>query len=171
VPEHYVIYHGPGAACGIGRPATSIHFRRIVVAALALSTGCYAYVPPTNDTSLAGREVQLSLSDSGAVVLASTIGPSAEVINGRVLRENPTSLLVAVSSVRRRAGNESQWTGEPLTVPRILVNNAGERRFSPSRTALFSGAIAVGLVAVRQAFQGRGGSGGGGRVGGGTSPQ
>jgi hypothetical protein len=142
--------------------------RRTVAGALLLSMGCYAYVPPSTDTSLAGREVQLSLSDSGAVVLASTLGPSADAINGRVIRESDTSLYVAVSSVRRRSGNESPWTGEPLTIPRILVNNAGERRFSTSRTVLFSGAMAVALVAVRQAFHGQGGGGGGGRIGGGT---
>ena len=56
--------------------------------------------------------------------------------------------------------------GEQVLVDRTLITEAGTRRFSPSRTALFSGILSAGLVAARLAFGGHGSGGGGGGTGG-----
>jgi hypothetical protein len=100
-------------------------------------------------------------------VLASKIGPSADAITGRVVTDSAAGYLVSVASVRQRDGNETLWHGEHLLVDRALVMNAGTRRFSPSRTAFFSGIVSVGLLAARQAFLGRGSGAGGGGISGG----
>jgi hypothetical protein len=128
--------------------------------------GCYGYIAPPRGSSLAGSEAQLRLSDSGAVALASKIGPSAEAITGRVLTDSASNYIVALASVRRRDGDETIWRGERILVDRSLVTEAGTRRFSPSRTALFSGIVSAGLVAARLAFLGHGSGGGGGGIGG-----
>jgi hypothetical protein len=145
--------------------------RRRLAAMIAASVvglcGCYGYVAPGPGSSLVGTEAQLQLSDSGAVVLASKIGPSAESITGRIVTESAPGYVVSVVSVKQRDGNETFWHGERLVVDRTLITQAGMRRFSPTRTAIFSGALSVGLLAVRQAFLGRGSGGGGGGVGGG----
>ena len=128
--------------------------------------GCYAYVAPPRGTSVVGETSQLWLTDSGAVVLASQIGPAAEAITGRVVGVSARGFVVALSSVRRRDGDETMWNGERVFVSNALVTEVGTRRFSPSRTALFSGIVSAGLVAARLAFQGHGTGGGGGGVSG-----
>ncbi len=150
--------------------------QRRLAAAIAASVvalcGCYGYVPPTPGSSLVGSEAQLWLSDSGAVVLASKIGPSAESITGRIVTDStPSSYVVSVAAVRQRSGNETLWHGEHVVVDRTLITQAGTRRFSPSRTVFFSGIVSVGLLAARQAFLGRGSGGGGGGIGGHTGAQ
>ena len=137
-----------------------------VAASVAGLCGFYGYIAPPRGSSLVGNEAQLRLSDSGAVVLASKIGPSAESITGRVVVDSASSYIVALSSVRRRDGDETIWRGEKILVERALVTEAGTRRFSPSRTALFSGIVSAGLVAAKLAFQGHGSGGGGGGIGG-----
>jgi hypothetical protein len=137
-----------------------------IAASVVLLSGCYGYVAPGTGSSLVGSEAQLQLSDSGAVVLASKIGPAAQSITGRVVTDSGAAYVVSVASVRQRDGNETLWHGEHVLVDRALVMNAGTRRFSPSRTAFFSGIVSVGLLAARQAFLGHGSGGGGGGIGG-----
>ena len=139
----------------------------MVAASVVWLSGCYGYVAPGPGSSLVGSEAQLQLSDSGAVVLASRIGPAAESITGRILTDTPPGYVVSVVSVKQRDGSETYWHGEHVVVDRMLVTHAGTRRFSPSRTALFSGVLSVGLLAARQAFLGRGSGGGGGGISGG----
>jgi hypothetical protein len=137
----------------------------LMAAGLAGEAGCYGYVAPPRGASLAGREAQLRLSDSGAVVMASAIGPAAESVVGRVVSDTGTTVVVALAQVRRRDGDEVDWRGERIAISRTLITGTGTRRFSPSRTALFSGIIGAALIAARQAFQGLGTGGGGGGVG------
>jgi hypothetical protein len=156
-------------------PVTGVGYRRRLAATIAASVvwlcGCYGYVAPASGSSLVGAEAQLQLSDSGAVVLASKIGPAAESITGRIVTDSAPGYVVSLLSVRQRGGNETFWHGERVLVERTLITGAGTRRFSPSRTALFSGILSAGLVAARLAFQGHGSGGGGGGVGGHTGSQ
>jgi hypothetical protein len=99
-------------------------------------------------------------------VLASNIGPSVAAITGRLVADSANGYVVALSSVRRRDGDETIWNGERVFVSSTLITEVGTRRFSPSRTALFSGIVSAGLVAARMAFQGHGTGGGGGGVSG-----
>jgi hypothetical protein len=138
-----------------------------IAASLVALCGCYGYVAPMAGSSLVGKDAQLWLSDSGAVVLAAKIGPSAESITGRIVTDSTPAYVVSVAAVRQRSGNETLWHGEPIAVDRTLVTQAGARRFSPSRTALFSGIVSLGLLAARQAFLGHGSGGGGGGISGG----
>jgi len=153
----------------VGHKRIGRRLAAIAAASVVGLCGCYGYIAPPHGSSLVGSDAQLRLSDSGAVVLASKIGPSAESITGRVLTDSASSYIVALSSVRRRDGDESVWRGERILVDRSLVTEAGMRRFSPSRTALFSGIVSAGLVAARVAFQGHGSGGGGGGIGGGPA--
>jgi hypothetical protein len=138
-----------------------------LAASVVLMCGCYGYVAPSPGASLVGSEAELWLSDSGAVVLASKIGPAAESITGRIVTDSAPGYVVSMTSVRQRDGDETLWHGEHVLVERTLIAQAGTRRFSPSRTALFSGIVSASLLAARFAFQGHGSGGGGGGVGGG----
>lgn len=122
---------------------------------LVLVSGCYGYYPIA-ESSPAGHEVQVTLTDSGAMVLARQVGPFADELNGRLVNASGNELVLSMSSVHQRDGNETSWRGERVAVPKPLVARLEERRFSRARTTLFSGAMAVALVAMRQAFQGPG---------------
>ena len=130
--------------------------------------GCYGYYPVAPPGPV-GREVELTLTDSGAVVLARQIGPFAEAVSGRVAADSGNAIVVAMTMVRQRDGNEIGWRGEHVSFPRPLVAEVSERKFSRARTVMFSGGIAVALVAIRQALGGSGfgslGSGSSGSTG------
>jgi hypothetical protein len=120
-----------------------------------LLAGCYGYYPATTPAPV-GRDVELTLTDSGSFALARQIGPSAEAIAGRMTADSANAIVLSVRGVRQRDGNDVDWKGERVAVPRPLVVKLEERRFSRARTALFAGTIAVGLVVMRQAFSGEG---------------
>jgi len=120
--------------------------------------GCYGYYQPPAGVPPVDHDVLLTLTDSGSVALAPSIGPSGAAISGRLLADSAESYRVAVSSVRQRAGFDVGWNGEGILVARVLVAGVTERRFSRTRTAIF-GAAAIGvLAALREAFGGPGGA-------------
>jgi hypothetical protein len=132
--------------------------------ALALSSlaGCYGYYATPNAGGVVGRRVQLSLSDSGSVMLASQLGPSSNAVEGRLVADSANLFLVSVVGVQRRDGNGSEWKGENVSIPQPFVTGVAERRFSWGRTAITTVLTGAALVAAQQAFSGRGFGGGGG---------
>ncbi len=143
------------------------------LAALAVSgaSGCYGYYQPVNP-DLTGHEVQLSVTDSGAVVLAPQVGAGIESLEGRLVTDSASRYLVSVSGIRRRDGIEADWRGERLYVPHALVSSVMERRFSRARTTLFVAATTIAMVAVKHAFGGAGGANApGGSTGTGGGPR
>jgi hypothetical protein len=64
-------------------------------------------------------------------------------------------------SVHQRDGNETEWRGEQVVVPRLLMSAVVERHFSRGRTALLAGVTGLAFVVLRQAFHGTGYSTGG----------
>jgi hypothetical protein len=129
--------------------------RRIAASFLIFIGGCYGYYPPSTPAPV-GKDVEVTLSDSGSFALARQIGPSAAAINGRFTSDSANALVLSVTGVRQRDGNEVDWKGERVSVPRPLVIRLEERRFSRGRTTLFVGGIVVGLLVARQSFGGSG---------------
>jgi hypothetical protein len=143
--------------------------RQIIATFLAVTTvgasACYGYYPPAR-ADLTGREVQVSLTDSGAVVLAPRIGNGIEAVQGRVLADTVSHLELSVMGTQRRDGIENTWKGEPVDIPRSLIAVVWERRFSVARTALFVTITTIAMLGIKQAFGGAGGS----NAPGGTQP-
>jgi hypothetical protein len=133
--------------------------------------GCYGYYQPPGGVAPVDRDVLLSLTDSGSVVLASLIGPAGVAISGRLLADSAESYRVSITSVRARAGFDVGWNGERILVPRALVAGLTERRFSGSRTAAFGAVTVAVLAALRIAFGGAGGTNSPGGGGGGGGPK
>ncbi len=123
--------------------------------ALLFAGGCYGYYPVTTAAPV-GRDVQLTLTDSGSFALSRQIGQGVEAVSGRVANDSAGTIVLAVSGTRRRDGVETDWRGERLGVPRAYVASLAERKFSRSRTVLFSGIVAGTLYALREAFGGNG---------------
>jgi hypothetical protein len=137
----------------------------------SLTVGCYGYYQPMTP-SLMGHQVQLSITDSGAVVLAPQVGYGIESVDGRLLADTASRYVVSVTGVHRRDGLESDWKGEPVAIPHSLVSTVMERRFSRARTTLFALAGTIAMVAVKHAFGGAGGANApGGSTGTGGGPR
>ena len=128
---------------------------RLAACSLIVLGGCYGYYPPETPAPV-GKNVDVTLSDSGSFALARQIGPSAATINGRLTSDSANAIILAVTGVRQRDGNEVDWRGERVSVPRPLVLKLEERRFSRGRTTLFVGSVVVGILVARQALGGTG---------------
>lgn len=137
---------------------------------LGATAGCYGLYAPEN-SHLAGRDLELSLTDSGSVMLTPRVGLSVESIAGRLLTDSAGVYAMSVESTRRRDGIENGWRGERVDVPHVFVSSLAERRFSAARTTLFAGALTAALIAIKGIFAGAGSSKSPGGVPGGPSPR
>jgi predicted alpha/beta hydrolase len=136
-----------------------------------LLAGCYEYRPVTESVPVARDRVRLTLTDSGAVSLASQLGPATEEVQGRVLSDSAGAYVVSVLETRRRGGAETDWKGEQVVVPRIFVARAQQRSFSRRRTAIAALGVVAAMIVAREAFWGPGGVFGGAPPGGGPGPR
>ena len=119
-------------------------------------SACYEYRLAANAAMLHARPVELTLTDSGAVVLASRIGPGVEAIRGTFLGDSAGAYLIAITAARQRSGVETDWRGEQVAVPHALASALFERKFSSSRTALAGVLAAIGVGGMTTALRGRG---------------
>jgi hypothetical protein len=138
---------------------------------LPLLAGCYVYGPVGGQSPATRDRVRLTLTDSGALSLASQLGPATEEVQGRVVTDSGGAYVVSVLGTRRRGGVETDWKGEQVMVPRIFIASAQERRFSRTRTLLASLALVAVTIGAREAFWGPGGVFGGAPPGGGPPPR
>jgi hypothetical protein len=156
------------------RPATGVTRPGLLCLGviIALLSGCYEYLPVSATPELTGREVQLSLTDSGSAVLAPLVGYGIEAVDGTLVSDSDMRYRVAVTSIRRRDGQESDWNGESVNIPHSVVSTIMERRFSRARSTLFAAATTMAMVVARRAFGGTGGATTpGGNHSGGTGPR
>ena len=137
----------------------------------ALGLACYDYRPVTAPSALEGRRVQLLLTDSGAVALTRSVGPSVEALEGTFLGDSAEGYRLSMATSRARNGIETDWRGERVFVPRSLVATMMERHFSSSRTAFASGLAALGVGAITVGLRGKGEGGGGGPIVGPGTPK
>jgi hypothetical protein len=147
-------------------PVKMANFWKPAAALPFLLAGCYRYVP-VEDTRLApATPVSIELSAQGTRSVASRIGSNVVVVEGNVTEASPSSLTLALMSVRRRGENSvSTWSGESLTLAREEIDQVSRKELSPRRTAVASvalGAASVGLVvAIAKATGAASGSAGG----------
>lgn len=131
--------------------------RWLMISAVLLC-GCYDYLPAPRTVPLAGRRIQVTLTDEGSAALAPQVGPSAEALGGTLLSDSEGSYVISVRTVRNRAGWETGWKGEEVRVPQRVVMRLEQRRLSKTRTTIGSIALVAALVAAQKAFGGPGGA-------------
>jgi|GEM_PF-1865037 hypothetical protein len=121
---------------------------------LGFISGCYTFTPaPINPAP--GTDMVLGLNDQGRVTLGRSVGPAAETIEGKLQSKTDSAYVISVSSVRYFNGGSNTWSGEPLTVGTSFVQQAQERRFSASKTALavaVAAGAAVAFILTRTLF-------------------
>jgi hypothetical protein len=135
--------------------------RPFIALAMLLTGACYEYLPARSTASLVGKRVQLSLTDSGSVVMASRVGPSVDAIEGALLADSAGAYVLGVTLTRARSGAETDWREERVAVAHSLVASFAERRFSRSRSTFAGALMSAGVVAVTVGLRGNGNSSGG----------
>ena len=133
----------------------------VLITAACLTAGCYSYRPLATPTPELGTSIAVTLTDSGSDELAHYLGPNVFAVRGRYLGDSDGGLLVSVSSVESKRGDELTWAGETVTLPTNDIASLQVRQFAKGRSALLLGMSVTGLVATTAAFS---------LIGGGTEP-
>jgi hypothetical protein len=133
---------------------------------VALVSGCYTYRPLTTAEPEPGSRVSAELTDEGARELSGTIGPAIEHVEGEVLRVDSNTIELSVLQVEAARGWQTDWSGEPVRIPRKAVSGLQQRRFSLGGTGFVGGVVAGGVYAIYRLLGGPGIFEGGGASGG-----
>jgi len=115
----------------------------------AVGTGCYQYQSGSIATIRPSEIVHVALSPEASVSLASTIGPNATTIDGRVLSVNQTTLRLAVTQIARAVGPEEFLQNEPIEIPARGALEITVRSVDRMRSALAFGGLLAGVLAGR----------------------
>jgi hypothetical protein len=135
-------------------------------------TGCFQYAPVQGVQVPTGAQVSVGLTDRGRVAMTEAVGPGVRSIEGQLLGQTDTSLVLSVSSVRYFDLGLATWAGERVEVGTDYIHDLRERRFSRTRTWIAGAAVAGGLIlASFIAIRGFGGDGGSDRPGNGNVDQ
>jgi hypothetical protein len=138
---------------------TALRTAAWLAGAAVAAGGCYDYVPVRQaPTALPKEEVELALTDSGAVVLARDIGPASTAIDGTLVGDSAGRFTIAVRQVRRRDADPAPWRGERIAVPHAFVASVRTRQLSRTRTVLAGVGAVAGVILARTAIAHGGGS-------------
>jgi hypothetical protein len=124
--------------------------RVVALLCLAFSSGCYTYTQADLPTLPADTYVRLYLTRKGLNSIPAGAVPnssSSVYLNGRIQKQTPDSLLIAVPVSLSVTGNGAKDLAQNIYVPMSEVVSVDRRLFSPQRTVLaFVGG--VGFVSV-----------------------
>ena len=112
-----------------------------------MSAGCYSYLP-VETLPAPGDESRVRLTDLGSATLAPRIGVGIIALRGRIESMDAESITIAVVGVTNRQELEDPWLGERGVVPRQFVIGFERRHLSKGRTALLSGGLILGSIAL-----------------------
>ncbi|MBA3404557.1 MAG: hypothetical protein H0U13_07745, partial [Gemmatimonadaceae bacterium] len=110
--------------------------RRIVLAAVLLVpaiAACYTQVPLETPVPPPATRVIARVTDSGAVLIGSSVGPGASEVEGVVASASPDEWTLNLLRVDYRGGVSTVWNREPVTFPRYALSHMTEKRVSRSR--------------------------------------
>ncbi len=120
--------------------------RMLACSALAVSLGCYKYVPATLDTTPVGSKVQALLSTEGQILLEERVGIYGQTVTGELLEVSGDSVLLAVRSTRASAGIGSLYQRVDFSRSQIL--RIDQRQLDAARTTGLIAVAAGGLVLI-----------------------
>jgi len=113
---------------------------------LCLTADCYNYHPLATTSPAPGSYVAATLTDQGSTDLARYLGPNVFVVRGRYVGDGEAGILVSVSAVELKRGDDVSWAGETITLPPDAVASLEVRHLAKGRTLLLASAGAGSLV-------------------------
>ena len=133
-----------------------------------LLNGCYTYRPLETPQPSPGTRVSAELTDDGARELSGQLGPQVEHVEGDVLAVDSNGVQLAVRQVETNRGNQVDWKGEKVIIPRAAVSGWQQHRLSVGGTSVMGGLLVGALYGVYRLLGGEGGiegTGSGGSAG------
>lgn len=135
-------YRAPCHVTGRG----SVARRAAALLATLVVAGCYTYVPASG-TPAPGSEVRVGLTGELSPAVERVLGRGVAVVEGRVVAQGDSGVVLAVTRSLTRDSIEASWGGEQVLLPPSVVAGVAARRLDRRRTTLFSAAM-VALAAV-----------------------
>jgi hypothetical protein len=114
---------------------------------VSTTAGCFTAKPVVGEPLPAGTEVLVKVTDAGRVNLAAQLGPSVDVIEGRLISRDASAITLAASSVSLLQGGHQVWSGERISIEADQVALLSKKQFSKGRTAVVTAAV-LGVVIV-----------------------
>src|SRR3989442_15700891 len=114
--------------------------RFLAVVPCGLLAGCYFYEPLRTTQPQVGTRVAAELTGYGSDTLARYVGPSVTSVRGYVVIAENTNVVLSVTSVTDRYGQEQSWRGERGGVPAPAIPDVQQRRVSPGPPLLLGAA-------------------------------
>ena len=133
-----------------------------------LLNGCYTYRPLSTPQPSPGTRVSAELTDDGARELSGQLGPQVEHVEGDVLAVDSNGVQLAVRQVETNRGNQVDWKGEKVIIPRAAVSGWQQHQLSVGGTGFMGGVVIGALYGMYQLLGGEGGiegTGSGGSAG------
>jgi hypothetical protein len=125
-----------------------------VITAASFLVGCTAYTPiPVTQATTSGA-VRLTIGESSYNHSFGVLGSQVSAVEGEVQSVNDSSVTIAARDVVRLTGDEEQFHGESVTIPRQDISGFDRRHLDGVRSLLLTGAITG--VAIWIASQGHG---------------
>jgi hypothetical protein len=124
--------------------------------------GCYTLQPARGALPPVGSQVAFDVTDSGRIALGGAMGPEIAQVEGRLVSNEDTGYVVAVSAIRLIRGGEQVWRGEQVRLKRGYVGTAYVRRFATGRSVAVGTTVIGGFAAflITRALRGAGNEGG-----------
>jgi hypothetical protein len=132
-----------------------MHFhrsRRSVAAGLLVLTACYTQVPLEAPAPAPAARIIASLTDTGTVVMANTVGPGASEIEGIVTSADATTWSLNLLRVDHLGGTSVAWNREVVSFPRYALTRPQVKRLDKTRSWGAAALIAVGAFAATRLF-------------------
>ncbi|MES2177932.1 MAG: hypothetical protein V4550_08680 [Gemmatimonadota bacterium] len=115
---------------------------------LLLSGGCYELRPTGGVVPEVGMPAAFDINDAGRLALGGTMGPEIGQVEGVLMQRDNDEYVVGVTLVRFLRGGDQVWRGEKVRLKSSYVSTTYEKKFSPGRTAVLSGAVVAIIAAV-----------------------
>ena len=124
--------------------------RRFVVGLVPLLAACYSEVPLTTPSPPPGTRIVAQVSDSGIAALSNALGPGPIEVEGEIAATRVDSWDLRMVRVDYRGGTSVLWNRELVSVPRSMLVQPIERRFSKRKSWFTAGLLtATALLAAR----------------------
>jgi hypothetical protein len=124
----------------------------IALAAAALCSACYKYVPETAPEPTLGAQYRATLTPLGSQSLSKYLGSDVTAFEARFVSATDSAYLVSMAQTMSKLHSRSViWNGDQMTIPRNTIAQFERRELDRKRSmryaALYTaGAIVAGAV-------------------------
>ena len=118
------------------------------VAALMLNVACYSYDPRTPGELKPGENVFVHVNAAGRAILASSVGDSIDVVQGKYVAGDAEGLQVAATDVQFLSGISSPRSNVSVSLPRAAYDSVTTKKLAVATTGWLIAGIVAGIIVI-----------------------